>query len=334
MENLTHALTGWTLARAGLDRQVPAGGALLILAANVPDVDVLAAIRGSAAYLDHHRGITHSLAASPAMAAICVLPFALWRRGGFPWLRAWLGAWAAVLSHLAWDWTNIYGIRLFEPFSSAWLRADWVSVLDPAVWLILIAGSFWPFLSRLVSQEIGARPRDGRGAAVAILVLLCVYVGARGVLHARAIETIESRIYEEGPPTRVAALPDLLNPFRWQAIIEHPNAVRLTRVMLHQEFDPTSGRLYYRGQGQHTVARIAARTEPFQVFQRFSAFPYWTVSSTHYGDWGGFIVEVCDLRFGQPGEGRFTARALLDHRHELVESGFQFSPKGQLPRPR
>ena len=42
MDNVTHTLTGLMLARAGLGKSTQRGGALmLMLAANVPDIDVL-----------------------------------------------------------------------------------------------------------------------------------------------------------------------------------------------------------------------------------------------------------------------------------------------------
>jgi len=334
MDNLTHTLTGLMLSRVGLSTRIPWGPALLMVASNAPDIDIVTAMFGSHVYLDHHRGITHSLFASPFLAALCVGLWGFWRREGFPWLRAWLGAWAAVLTHLMWDWTNIYGIRLLEPFSNVWLRLDWVSVVDPLVWAALLVGTLWPLLGGLVNSEIGARGGRGRGTAGVILILLTVYVGARAALHARALATIDSHIYEEGRPVRTAAFPDFLNPFEWIVLVEHPASVRISRLALNEDFDPMAGRVWYRGSGQHKAARLAAATAPFQAFLRFSAFPYWTVSQIYLGDYDAFRIEACDLRFGAPGEGRFTVGATIDRTYRVVDSEFQFSPKGRMPRPR
>jgi len=38
MDNLTHSLFGWTLARAGAGRRVPRATATLVIASNIPDV--------------------------------------------------------------------------------------------------------------------------------------------------------------------------------------------------------------------------------------------------------------------------------------------------------
>ena len=80
MDNLTHTATGLFLARAGLKRWSPGGTAIVILAANAPDIDIVTAIRGSLNYLHYHRHLTHSLLLMPVMAILPVI-LALWLAG-------------------------------------------------------------------------------------------------------------------------------------------------------------------------------------------------------------------------------------------------------------
>src|SRR4029079_8307015 len=78
------------------------------------------------------------------------------------WAWAFFAALIAVASHLALDWTNVYGIRLLRPFSGEWLRADTTGVVDLWVWAVLALGIAGPFLARLVGSEItsgGAKDR-------------------------------------------------------------------------------------------------------------------------------------------------------------------------------
>src|SRR5829696_3603486 len=70
MDNLTHSLVGLAAAKAGLERLSPGATALAVLAANGPDIDILAALGGKWFYLHHHRGITHSLAGTLALALL------------------------------------------------------------------------------------------------------------------------------------------------------------------------------------------------------------------------------------------------------------------------
>ena len=84
--------------------------------------------------------------------------------------------WSGVLSHLALDWTNAYGIRLFLPFSSRWLRLDMTDVVDPWILVVLLLAVAAPALSRLVNAEIGSRVR---ARSAARLGLVCAAGAAR-----------------------------------------------------------------------------------------------------------------------------------------------------------
>src|SRR5678816_3924626 len=89
MDNVTHSLVGAALAETGLKRISPLGSATLILAANIPVVDVISLDFGPFAYLKWHRGITHSLIGFPIVAvllAVCMYAGAriAYRRGTLP----------------------------------------------------------------------------------------------------------------------------------------------------------------------------------------------------------------------------------------------------------
>ena len=70
MFNSTHTLLGIAIARSGLDRWTPHATTTAIVASNFPDIDAFTLFADSAIYLDHHRGITHSVFAIPFMAAV------------------------------------------------------------------------------------------------------------------------------------------------------------------------------------------------------------------------------------------------------------------------
>ncbi len=148
MDNLTHTLTGLMLSRAGLDRLTPRAGAILMLAANTPDIDTVTALGGVYTYLDHHRGFTHGLPVLPLMALLPTLAAGLWPRrpAGFSWLYAYLLACIGLASHLLMDWTNVYGIRLLAPISGDWFRLSDYFVQHPAepvrTGLTLLSGVF------------------------------------------------------------------------------------------------------------------------------------------------------------------------------------------------
>src|SRR5258707_13248909 len=100
MDNLTHTAVGLFLSRAGLKNWTPRATAILMLASNAPDIDVLSAARGSLNYLHYHRHWTHSLLAMPVMALLPVLLVWLVGRQPISWVRAYLASMIAVASHL------------------------------------------------------------------------------------------------------------------------------------------------------------------------------------------------------------------------------------------
>ena len=126
-------------------------------------------------------------------------------------MRGWAAAWGisiiGVASHLLLDWTNAYGIRLLFPFSSQWFHLDLINLFDLLVWAVLLLGWLGPMVGKLVSGEIGAQSGTGRGMAIFALSFFLVYDFGRFLSHQRAIEILNSRVYRDGPPIRVAAFP-------------------------------------------------------------------------------------------------------------------------------
>ncbi len=75
VDNITHSLFAVTLANAGLRRAGRGTTATLVIASNIPDIEVLTAFTGGRlAYLAAHRGPTHGpLALALALAAAAVV---------------------------------------------------------------------------------------------------------------------------------------------------------------------------------------------------------------------------------------------------------------------
>lgn len=69
------------LARAGLARSSRGATLALVLASNLPDLDLLAALGGSTHYLEHHRGFSHSIAGAPLFALALALVLRVSLRG-------------------------------------------------------------------------------------------------------------------------------------------------------------------------------------------------------------------------------------------------------------
>jgi inner membrane protein len=248
------------------------------------------------------------------------------------WTGAFLAALLGVASHLLLDWTNVYGIRLFLPFSGRWLRADTTAVVDPWIWAVLALGIAGPFLARLVGSEIASgavRERHhGRGFAWFALLLVLFYDCGRGVLHARAVAALGARLYEGAPPVSVVATPSPANPLVWRGIVETADAFWIQEVNL--ALDPGTPRavIFHKPEAEPALG-AAGQTTLFQTFLAFSQCPLWRVTPYPEVE-NGKLVEIFDLRFGTPLAPGFMVRAVVDGNLRIGDSSFQFG----MARPR
>ncbi|QDH34721.1 metal-dependent hydrolase [Porphyrobacter sp. YT40] len=193
MDNLTHSLVGAVLGQAGLKKTTGLAMPALIIGANLPDVDAACFfwLEGTE-HLAFRRGITHgppALVLLPLVLAGILWAFDRWqeRRGKRPEGRlpvrfGWLYAMAFIgcLSHPFFDWLNVYGIRLLEPFSSQWFYGDTLFIIDPWLWAMLIASVWW---SR--RRETAGAAKWARPAQVGIAAML-TYISLNGMISARA----------------------------------------------------------------------------------------------------------------------------------------------------
>jgi len=329
MDPLTHSATGLFLGRAGLNRFSVQATWILLLAANAPDIDIVTLAGGQLNYLNYHRHLTHSLAAWPLMALLPLLAVRPFTRQPFRWLPAYAISLVAVASHLLLDYTNAYGIRFLLPFSARWFRLDLTSVVDLWIWAVLLLSLAAPVLGRLVNAEIGARTKTaGRGFATFALIFLVFYNAGRGVLHARAVATLDSRLYSGAAPLRVAALPGPVNPLAWRGLVETSASYMILDVNLTREFDPladaAAGAVFYKAEPTAAVA-AANRSPVFRDFFNFSEFPLerslpWVDPDA--GARPATRVEVMDLRFGTPAQPAFVATADVNDRLQVVRSWF------------
>lgn len=207
MDNLTHSLAGWALAETGLKHRTRKGLAALVLAANMPDIDVFFGWAPWAP-LAMHRGFTHGLVGGvlllPPLLAGLLWLFDRWQasRGKIaqdaPPLR--LG-WLVVLSYLGaithplLDLQTVYAVQLLSPWSEGWFHTDGLFIVSPWV-LAMLGGGIWA-ARRFVSGAI----------ALACLGLVAAFILLNVGISALAWEAPRS----DAPyanPDRVFAAPE------------------------------------------------------------------------------------------------------------------------------
>ncbi len=141
MDNLTHTLIGATAAKAFPKKfQKPSVYWAMVIGNNLPDSDFIYSLLPTTTgldYLVHHRGYTHSVFFSLALAPIGGFIAAKLSRSAFNrevCLFTLLGCWM----HMWADWLNNYGVHPFSPFLNQWFYGDSVFIVEPLIWAVLI----------------------------------------------------------------------------------------------------------------------------------------------------------------------------------------------------
>jgi inner membrane protein len=70
MFNTTHTLVALALAKAGFDRWSRHASWTAVIASNLPDIDIAAGLYDMPAYIEYHRGITHSVVGIPLLSIV------------------------------------------------------------------------------------------------------------------------------------------------------------------------------------------------------------------------------------------------------------------------
>lgn len=255
MDNITHSLAGWALGQAGLKTQTRKGLAVLILGANMPDIDVFFGWAGWEP-LAMHRGFTHSLVGGlivmpPLLAALLWL-LDRWQvgrgvtfKGELPMRPRWLLglAYLAALTHPLLDLLTTYSVQLLSPFSGAWFHADALFIIDVWIWLLLGGAIAW---SR-IREEQGKAWWKPVQAAIGILF---AYIGINLLISQRAYAAVRNWAGER-PTAAVFASPPPVQFWRRGLVWREADCYRWSR------YDPLAG-----GLGRVTPCRATGRDEP------------------------------------------------------------------------
>lgn len=319
MDNLCHTLVGAACAEAGLKRHARFGSATLMIAANLPDVDVLifATDVPSVAF---RRGWTHGMLAQVllplALAAVVFLVDRRWPVGrgpavmGSPSLpRASLPALAllsyvGVLSHVFLDYLNNYGVRLLMPFSNRWFYGDTLFIMDPWLWLMLGAG--------VLAARAGGRwhPAMARVALVVATVYVAAMLASAYAARVFVEQTWRVESGRDAPALMVGPLP--VSPLRRLVIVDagdHYRTGTFSWFPRRVTFDP--GAVFKHDKDPRVLAarETDARMRGILVWSRF---PFYVIDPAP----GGVRVTLRDMRFTLLGRGGFAATVFVPAGHE------------------
>lgn len=315
MDTLTHALSGALLARATAPKDAPARSlprriAAGFFSAAAPDLDFVVSFVGPVAYLENHRGATHSILLLPIWAFCVAWVLARILREPRGW-RALYGICAlGIGAHIAGDLITSFGTMLFAPFSDWRAGIGTTFIIDLWFTGIIVAGLL-----------ASASWRRLRWPAVAASAILVGYVGFQYTLKLRAQEFGEQYALQKGlGEVRIVTQPRPVSPFNWTVFLSDADQHRYANINLvrrePREARPGDGffaRLdaayqplaaarweqrsrYGENAAEQAIVRSAWNSEALGFFRWFAELPAFDAITR-----GSQCVWFVDLRFIEPG---------------------------------
>jgi len=278
MFNSTHTLVGLSMARCGLERWAPRAVWTAVMAASLPDIDLVTQFNGAASYITYHRGITHTIPGIIVLSLLLGLVMH-WVSPGFRGHFA--VALLVMITHPVLDFLNAYGIRPLLPLERRWIYGDVLFVVDPYIDLILAAGLFAAWRA----------PGKRKTAAAVGLALMLGYVAIRVELRNLAQRQLLSLTAELPGFVSSAVSPRMLNPFKWTGIVETKDDVFSADVDAFQGVGLELAR--FRKAVESPPIAAARNTPGAAALLAFARFPVIQVQPTTFG----YRVEFIDFRF-------------------------------------
>ena len=296
------------MAPGAVPRAIPRRVAAGFFACAAPDLDFIAGLAGPVAYLENHRGVTHSLVLLPLWAIGVAWVLARLLREPQGWRALYAMSAAAIALHIACDVITSYGTMIFAPLSDWRAAIGTTFIID--LWFsgIIVGG--------LIASAIAWRSRL---PAIAALAVLTGYVGYQFVQRQHALEF--ARQYADAHAltyAHVDAQPRPVSPFNWTVFVSDDERHRFAHINLvrrePRRYQPGDGfiaridspylpleqtiwveRSRYGEVGQARI-RDAWQSPALGFFRGFAAEPAYDGTSE-----GGNCVWFVDLRFVTPG---------------------------------
>ncbi|MBA3558302.1 MAG: metal-dependent hydrolase [Gemmatimonadaceae bacterium] len=315
MDNVCHTLVGAALGEAGLKHRSALGAATLMIAANFPDIDIVAVPLGHG--LDFRRGWTHGV------PALVVLPFVLtglmlaWDR----FVRRRRNAAAApprakqilllaaigIVTHPVLDWLNVYGMRWLMPFSDRWFYGDALFIVDPWIWGMLAVGTVWARRRWRAARDPAERDAAQRPARWA-LAGVATYIVAMLAANASGRRIVQRDMAAAGfdAHARFMVAPVPVTPFRRLVVFDEGAAYRFgtlawrpsPRFALDEHLVP-------KGADDPAVS-VARATPNGRAFLGWARFPFFVVERRRADS----LVRIGDARYTVDAEESWAAAAI------------------------
>ena len=233
MDTLTHALSGMLVARASYNKgeELPlwlrswAG----FLVAAFPDIDFFSRYFGITAFLNFHRGITHSVVMIPVWALLLSWILSMLSRGKYNWKLFLPLSLLSLSIHIFADVITAYGTEVFSPISNYRVSIPTTFIIDLYFTGIILLAIL---ISSFIRQHV-------RGIALAGVFCLLAYVLLQNYWRINAIDEAYASVpADRMANAQVSALPQPLSPFNWKIIIDTGDEYYIRYINLYRNQTP------------------------------------------------------------------------------------------------
>ena len=306
MFNSTHTFVGLAVARTGLDRWVPKAAVTAVLAANLPDIDIVSGLSGTPVYLESHRGITHALAGIPVLALILTLVMYFFTENFW---KTYVVALVAMATHPALDLANTYGLRPFLPWDPTWYYGDLLPIIDPYLDVILLIG-----ILAGAAFENNKRLMTWLSLGLALL-----YIGARYELREMASLQLQTVAARTLGAEKWAVSPIILTPLIWDGIIETKK--QMVKVSLDPMDELMTEVTKMNGSDISEIPRQALESESAKSLLAFARFPLMRLEGTD----SGYRILMLDFRFyDEVTSTSLGSEIVLDRSFQITKETLEF----------
>jgi len=293
MDPICHTLVGAALGCTGLEKKTRHGRATLIIAANLPDIDIVAQFMGGTASYAFRRGITHGLPALIILPILLALFIAAWQRvrtpratdppASFRWLL--ILAAIGVATHPTLDWMNTYGMRWLMPFVNEWFYGDTLFIIEWFAWVVLAIGLLATRFVDIDRLRWFARPATVSLAVFVAFILMNATV-------TRSAEAAALEALADDPPARLLASPVPFDPLRRLVVLEYDDHYRFAtyRAIADTPFR-MDGPVVDKGNPDDLS--LARETRDGRWFMHWARFPY-AIATV---DGGVRRITIADARY-------------------------------------
>ena len=303
MDPLTHGLVGVAISAfsgtaVSIDNPLTIGA---MLGAMSPDLDfVIRLFKDDAAYLEHHRGLSHSIPFLVGFSTIITIMLSQMGFVGFNFLTTLLWTFIGALSHTGLDILNSYGAKLFRKKR----KANILTLYDPVISIVGI----WLIINGTNTMY----------ELITGVLIIGIYLLMRNISRHNALVTLESYFSKQYKQTDVFVMPSLKAFYKWD-FVAHTETHNIVG-----QFNPwwLMAKTEKRIKIQHmmelvdtTYYDLFKSTAVGEIFTRFSPNLHINVTRDELNN--QYILRATDLRY-------FVKKSFMHHATLVLDQDMQF----------